>query len=142
MAIFNNVPAPDYAWFYSPMWMYTLAEGTQNQKQILRSTTRPGSGGAPFTTRCGNDYAIAENPAPAFSRPSRSRPLPSTPSAHHFAARERIFAPGIAEVITKLNLAQRTQITAQTSGAAITTTLDLSRLTADERVQPAGMGRG
>jgi hypothetical protein len=136
VAIINNVPVPDYQWFYDPNWLYTVDAGTENQRRILGYYQNRVGRGALFN-QMWHDYAIGGEAPP--SDPGRRATAHYDMVKDHFA-RERIFAPGIAEVTTKLNLAQRTQILARNSGGMITTTLDLSRFSAAERAQLSGMG--
>ena len=78
VAIFNNVPAPDYAWFYSPLWMYTLAEGTQQPAADPALLPDPGRPGRPLQPDVARLRHLRRS-RPCTSPPSRSR-RSSTPS--------------------------------------------------------------
>jgi MYXO-CTERM domain-containing protein len=136
VAILNNVPEPDFAWFYDPSWNYSIPVATGHQRRIL-SYYQNRVGRGVLYNQMWHDYAITGDPPIHF--PTDRAVVMHDGVREHFA-RERIYAPGIAEVTTKLHLAQRTGINTQTTGGTLTTTLDLSRLTADERVHLAGMG--
>ena len=137
VALFSDSPAPDFQWFYDANWDYTVAAGTSYQKQILGYFQNRLGRGALYN-QMWHDYAI--NNDPPSSHPSNVPLLPFFDAVRdHFAA-ERIFAPGISEVTAKFHLAQRALFTAQTSAGTVTTTFDLSRLTADQRTQLSGMG--
>jgi hypothetical protein len=136
VALFSDSPSPDYQWLYDPEWDYPIATSSAYQTQILNYfQTRVGRGA--LYNQMWHDYAINGDhlkhyvdqlPAAMFEA-----------NRAHFA-RERIFAPGIYEATSKMNLGQRAGITAQTSGSVVTTSLDLSRLGAEDRLALAGMG--
>jgi MYXO-CTERM domain-containing protein len=136
VAILNNVPAPDFAWFYDMNWRYSIPDASMYQRRIL-SYYQNRVGRGVLYNQMWHDYAITGDPPIHFPN---DRAVAMHDAVREHFARERIYAPAVAELTTKLHLAQRTQLTAQTSGGTITTTLDLSRLAAEERVQLAGMG--
>jgi hypothetical protein len=136
VAVFSDSPAPDFQWLYDNDWNYPVATATAYQTQILNYFQYRVGRGALYNEMW-HDYAI-NNDKPKHDVAQSLAPFFNA-NRDHFA-RERIFAPAIYEATSKVNLAQRTGITAQTSGATVTTTLDLSRLGPDDRLALAGMG--
>jgi hypothetical protein len=137
VALLGNTAVPDVQWLYDPGWTYTVTEATQYQKQILAYYQNRIGRGALYN-QMWHDYAIA-NAAP-LHYPSQTNVRPLFDANRDHFAKERVYAPAIQELTTKLHLAERTSITAQTNGPTVTTTLDLSRLTSAARAHLSGMG--
>ncbi len=137
VALLGDSPVPDYLWFYEPDWDYRVSEATTYQRQLLRYYQERVGRGALYS-QMWHDYALHN--APPHRRPI-DQPLATffADTRAHFA-RERVYAPGIGELTAKIHLAQRTSLSAQTSAGVVTTALDLSRLTSEQRVHLAGMG--
>ena len=140
VALISDIAVPDVQWLYDKMWTYTVEAATNYQKQILAYYQRRIGRGVLYN-QMWHDYAIANSP-PLHFPPDGDHPVYShfDASREHFA-REKIFAPGIAEVTTKLHIAQRTRLSAETGAdGTTTTTLDLSKLAPEQRSHLAGMG--
>jgi hypothetical protein len=137
VALFNDAPAPDFQWLYDPLWNYPLAEATNTQKRVLGYYQNRIGRGALYN-QMWHDYAI-NNDKP-LHYPTQVPVIPFFDVSREHFARERIYAPGIYEASSKIQIAARTGLAAQSSGDAVTTTLDLSRLGAEDRLQMAGMG--
>ena len=137
VSLFADTQVPDFQWLYDPQWKYTVAEATAYQKQILGHYQNRIGRGALYN-QMWHDYAINNEPPMHYPADLPTRPLFDA-TRDHFA-RERIYAPGLYEAGTKMQVAQRARLSAQTSAGVVTTTLDLSALSSEERLQLAGMG--
>jgi hypothetical protein len=139
VALFGNTPVPDYQWFYDPEWSYGLGEATEIQRGILGYFQRRLGRGALYN-QMWHDYGIAGNPP---DHDPGGGPFDAFYDAirEHFAT-QRVYAPAVAEVTTKLGIAQRSRFSSQWSDgdSVVTTSLDLARIPSNQRAQLAGMG--
>ena len=136
VALLSDSIAPDFQWLYDPEWDYPVAQVTAYQKQILGYYQNRVGRGALYN-QMWHDYAINNDP-PLLHPGDLPAPLFDANRAHF--ARERIFAPGVAELSSKLHIAQAAALSATASGNLVSTTLDLSGLSPGERGQMGGMG--
>ena len=137
VALFADTQVPDYQWLYDPNWTYSVAQATAYQKQILGYyQNRVGRG--VLYNQMWHDYAINNDPPLHDPTDLPTRPLYDVVREHF--AQQRIYAPGLYEAGTKLQVAQRARFSASSSAGVVTTKLDLSALSSDERLQLAGMG--
>jgi hypothetical protein len=139
VALFGNTPVPDYHWFYDPDWTYGAAQAAELQRKILGYFQGRVGRGALYN-QMWHDYGLAGHP-PDHDPEAGSFQVHYDAVRDHFST-ERVYAPAIDEVTTKLHIAQRSRFTAQWNGDAtvVTVRLDLSRLSSEERGHLAGMG--
>ena len=148
--VFEDVPSPDYQWYYDPEWSYTTAQITSYQEAIVDHLFQ-GVGRGVVYNQMWHDYGIFSMPvtqralpAGAVPRPPRIKNtylLPLYEAVRAKWASLPIYAPEPEDLVNKVLALAQWDYSWQADDSRVDLTLDMSGLRKEEIAQfTGGMG--
>ncbi len=148
--VFDDVPSPDYQWYYDPEWSYTTAQVTSYQEAIVDHLFQSVGRGVVYN-QMWHDYGISSMPVTqralppgAASRPPRIKNtylLPLYEAVRAKWASLPIYAPEPDDLANKVLALAQWDYSWQADESRVDLTLDMSGLRRDEVAQfTGGMG--
>lgn len=137
--VVNNTLVPDYQWFYSDSWIYSLDEVVNTQALILDYYQNTVGRGVLYNEMW-HDYAISGNATPKHLDPDAPVRLLFDVNRAHFE-QNLVYMPEVDELVGKFHVAARALRSSEwIGGGAIAVEIDYSRVAARYRRFAAGMG--
>jgi len=148
--VFDDVPSPDYQWYYDPEWSYTTAQITSYQEAILDHLFK-GVGRGVVYNQMWHDYGISSMPVTQRALPAGAAPRPPRIKNTYLlplyeAVRAKwaslpIYAPEPEDLVSKVLALAQWDYSWQADESRVDLTLDMSGLRRDEITQfTGGMG--
>ena len=148
--VLDDVPSPDYQWYYDPEWSYTTAQVTSYQEAILDHLFQ-GVGRGVVYNQMWHDYGICSMPVTQRALPAGAAPRPPRIKNTYLlplyeAVRAKwaslpIYAPEPEDLVNKVLALAQWDYSWQAEESRVDLTLDMSGLRRDEIVQfTGGMG--
>ncbi len=148
--VFDDVPSPDYQWYYDPEWSYTTAQITSYQEAIVDHLFE-GIGRGVVYNQMWHDYGISSMPVTQRALPPGAAPRPPRIKNTYLlplyeAVRAKwasfpIYAPEPEDLVNKVLALAQWDYSWQAGESRVDLTLDMSGLRRDEIARyTGGMG--
>ncbi|MBN2413262.1 hypothetical protein JXQ31_16400 [candidate division KSB1 bacterium] len=142
LVVLENVPSPDYQWFYDPSWSYTTAQITAYEEAVFDHMYDNIGRGVIFNEMW-HDYSIISQPQKGKERIMNKNNLPFYDAMKNKFATHDIYCPDPVDLGNKLRAIAQWNYSWSVKGNRIELLLDLSDVLLDTVAHfTGGMGVG